>query len=1854
MADAELSLIEKVELRIALANTDDKFESSLKLYLAPLLLKFASPHSPVRTQIGKTVKYLLTRLNSTPNVKLPIDALLKQVKNPTVPNGADPTVVRSYTLLFISKGITRLSEEEKKQLLPQIIEGISKQASTISARLFNILLKLLDFKIEIKNKDDEKSFRAFLKFDENSDDEKFLIEKFYKLMLMQPVQLNAENTIPRGFSFPGLSKDDCAFFTYDAGVTFDSSTLNSYKTSILKFIEYGFDPSSSIILIIGTSDSASSVSDVSLTLLKRRQIDYEDEYLVDTLLSLFVGDLSVARPPAKLQLQEKIMNYCSQSKRAALSTQVGKLSSIGLHSDYPKLKQSTIRFIKWVTTMMATESIDREEELNFSIAAQLRSNLESERQSEVTSNYSLYSLQRRYQYEALGLLLRRAPKLDDLSYVEFLFKMLEVESADLRTSVQESLSCLTVHLEELSDKHKGELKSFLIELINSTTPRLKSESKGNLDACRYMAIKFTNCCFPFSDPEARLLNIAVQTPNDKPDTIEEAKRGLHPYWFNLIQSSNTKAYKSSNELLGFQGADRVQFPTFQSMVSCVKSVEDININSAITFTLQCLVMQAIKGKKTVIVVDQEWETRLEKAMEFDDKVNKLLVQELAKLSSPNQTLDLDGDEEMPAVDFETNSGVLDIFLDLLFSHFIATMNLDTGKDLTNLLAMCQPSTIAGSLSRIESLKQLLQRIVSEDGNLYISKMLGMLCCHEKYMNAEVIATMEELMVKQEVGSLGYIVSRLVLSKREDAIPPQFFDSLLVKIQEGLESTSSRNLRMSLISLSQLSMFGCLGPVLKLCDSVGDYNSKFLTQLIPLVKRSDERATMALSFLAISADEITAVDEPALESNESALSIYEQTLYDTHNSKQTDYLFTSGEAFAVLAAGWDAKIMDKKIDIQKSDFHPRVVRRTDHLPIILKMILKSCKQTKPALRRAGCIWLLSLVQYCGHLPDVKEKLSDIHLSFMRFLSDKDELIQESASRGLSIVYEMGDVELKDTLVHNLLLSFTDSNKTKTLISGSMDKETELFDTGVLNTGDGSVSTYKDILSLASEVGDPSLVYKFMSLAKNSALWSSRKGIAFGLGAILDKSKLDDLITNNEKLSHRLIPKLFRYRFDPSTSVSRTMNEIWSTLIVDSSKTIVANFDIILKDLLTNMGNREWRVRQASAAALQDLLRHASLEDYESKLEEIWTMSFRSMDDIKDSVRKEGNSLTRYMATTMVTRISNANSENASKSNGILQQLIPFLLGSNGLLSESEDVKTFAFDTILKISRTSSLALKPFVCEMIEQMIVLMSSIEPQVINYLTLNADKYNMKSEDIDSQRLNIVGNSPIMEAIEKLMNLLDDNLISNFVICLSNAVKKSVGLPSKVTGSKIIINLIVKNLFIIQNHGDDLLKIAVSQLKDRNETIARSYAVAIGYCVRIASLKKIQSLSKKLTTYYFDSQDNEALKKISAVTSEAISRYSNDKFQSIAAAFLPMAFIGKHDGNKEIAKLFDKEWSDSTSGGANAIKLYLKEIIDLVKANIQSTNFQIRQVIALSIIEVVDRLGDQFGHLSQYLSDLFTILLESLKGRSYAGKENLLNSLVLLSISTPEFFQEDKHADIFEKVKKLVLVEAKRKNKEYAKYSLKSLGKFLGTFPDDELYDEYLALVDHAIAPKVEKTGSDMDVDSSSSDEEEENQNKKLKDAKYEEYKTSVVENLVIALNVKEPSEKLAEYILKTIQLFFDEGAAKSHTYKTQLCAINSLTLLINKLTMLDSAPLQGLIKEKIFETWQVIDKNCTSSESLQNVIIGFIRLTKLMTVKLFDNDVDRKNTCVGRLVELQEQKMNSVIGTEIQKALEDIRLLE
>ena len=296
----ELELVNNVDLRFALAASDQELESTMNQLLPPLLLKFASPDTAVRQAVFKVVQNLFPRITAAPALQLPVNALLRQIKAPNVAPGTDSSSVRLYSLLFLSKGIERLSPESLVMLVPEIVRGISGFPATAAARMFAVLVKLLKvWKAPKRGSVEFDVMSVTLGFDKCPADERYLADKAAKFLLLVPTSAPAV--------LPGLSISDAAFFTKDAGVSYAVALdLSAAKLRVLEFLKAGFSDQNLVLpLLVASVDSLSVISDASETWFRKLTIDLDDHDLVATLVGLYLGTNA---PAAKPTLQDKILS----------------------------------------------------------------------------------------------------------------------------------------------------------------------------------------------------------------------------------------------------------------------------------------------------------------------------------------------------------------------------------------------------------------------------------------------------------------------------------------------------------------------------------------------------------------------------------------------------------------------------------------------------------------------------------------------------------------------------------------------------------------------------------------------------------------------------------------------------------------------------------------------------------------------------------------------------------------------------------------------------------------------------------------------------------------------------------------------------------------------------------------------------------------------------------------------------------------------------------------------------------------------------------------------------------------------------------------------------------------------------------------------------------------------------------------------------------------------------------------------------------------------------------------------------------------------------------------------------------
>jgi len=571
----------------------------------------------------------------------------------------------------------------------------------------------------------------------------------------------------------------------------------------------------------------------------------------------------------------------------------------------------------------------------------------------------------------------------------------------------------------------------------------------------------------------------------------------------------------------------------------------------------------------------------------------------------------------------------------------------------------------------------------------------------------------------------------------------------------------------------------------------------------------------------------------------------------------------------------------------------------------------------------------------------------------------------------------------------------------------------------------------------------LVYKFMSLASNAATWSTRAAFGrFGLSSILSESEIDP----------KLYPKLYRYRFDPNPNVQRSMNDIWSALVKDSSSTINLYFEEILADLLKSILGKEWRTRQASCAAIADLVQGREFDKYEKHLQEIWHVAFKVLDDIKGSVRQAALSLSMVLTNILVRQVEAGTSSKHAQT--MLKEVLPFLLSGQGMESSAKEVRNFATITVLKLIKSGGKALLPFVSELVEQLLGLLSMIEPEEINYIYQRAAQYNLTEAKIDSARSDAVAQSPLMEGIERCLDLLDEPTMKDFAPRLENAVKTSLGMPSKIGCAAVLLSLATRHSFVFRPYADMFLRITEKTVLDRNNAVSAAYARSAGYLSRLGSDGALLRLASYSRGLYFDAED-ETRRQVAAEITYAVSKFATDRFNALASEFLPFVFFAKHDFNDHVKEEFEKTWSENV-GGSRAVLLYSKEINGISVERLDSAKWTIKHTAALTIADVVQSSGSEIS--GPNAAAIWPALEKALALKTFDGKEKVLEAFVKFTNSGKSLWSTE--SSIAAQMKKIAVREAKRNNEVYRPHAFNSLGEYSEARTDIDMFEEVCGII--------------------------------------------------------------------------------------------------------------------------------------------------------------------------------------------------
>ncbi|XP_064476674.1 proteasome adapter and scaffold protein ECM29-like [Ornithodoros turicata] len=1633
MAEAqdELVLVERVFLRIAAADTDEQLQNALARFLPPVLLKLSSPQDGVRKKVMELLVHVNKRLKTRPQVQLPMDALLVQYEDP-----AATSFVINFAVIYIKMGYPRLEVSRRVELLPVLLNCIrGKPQQHQDSLLLMALLTLPHVKIP----QDPEQCVHLLGLSDKPQAAKMLSEIILDLLflpygmtlqtaLAKPAQVTPEggaaSDAPRQAP-AGLS--ELAVKRLLGETQFSPEELEKTKLGAVRFVASGVYPVSSILphLLVASADTRHSVASAAEMELKRvnGSVDWNDSQLISRLFNIYLGTLvpkdekSTVRPehrrsPANTRIRLKFFPYFLKSRQAATQFPGAMLVTFGTiygqTDTNPKLKSMGLQFVHMMCHHNTQEQMK-------AVAKVLIQGMVRITQDEEEPDAKLRALA----YVAIGKLGSRVPQLvtGDLSYLYRLYEGLTKEHGDARLAVQEALSLVAPAFTNV-DEATGNL---LVSLIGSSIESIDPMARQT--AVHYAATVFQ----PTHIPSKFLLLLAAG--DAKEDIRREAVKALHPQQMEGAKAADIyPSFPAVMEYVSEKATSRMSSNT----TAYVKGGVRLPFNppqfiEVLRYLRCCLCTSA--GIPTLDVRDTG-------SLQDQSPLVSAYIRKLTEESSPAPRL---------------YCSMLERFLPCL-------SDASALYALLELAALIPNEVAPGLTGRMNTVKNLLASS-KEDLREHAAQLYALILTYTSddttfLRSVEGLRTDAGLknpeLQQGSILALGYALGRKLYTNNSSLGDPKMREavtgacSLFVR---HLKDTQGALMPASCTALGEVSRHGALPLPPGARDNDNDKGSSesevtkmaVVTAVANILKnnklpaKSREKAAQTLGYLCLG--------DKGFPHTRAVLDVL---LGITFEAADVEVHFTVGEAICSALLGpaspqaRDFWTVSEKDFVAPSDYSPPM-EPMDWL--VNEILEKFVRNPKPAVRQAACIWILSLLKRCSRYGPVLSRLKLIQTSLLNLLADRSDLTQSIASKGLSLLYEMSNEEDRKELVSLLLETLTTGRKANITVT----EDTRLFDEGTLGstpTG-GGLTTYKELCSLATDLNQPDLMYKFMHLANHHAMWNSKKGAAFGFGSIAEKA--------GEQLSEHLgeiVPKLYRYQYDPNPGIRASFTSIWGALVKEPQKTVDKYLREILQDLIQNLTSNEWRVRESSCLALSDLLRGRRLNDILQFLPTLWETLFRVRDDIKESVRNAADGALKTLSKACVKLCDVSSGKSGEQAVAVI---LPCLV-QTGLTNQVSEVREISLSTVVKISKSAGLLLRPHLPLLFVALLDALSELEPQVFSYLSVRTSAEN--KDKLDAARVAACRSSPMMETINHCVQYVDEGVLQDLVPRLVDQMKSSIGLGTKAGCSHLVISLTHQAPIQLQPHVGKLLGAFVHGLNDKNATVRKSYATAIGNLTKVAKPSSVEKLMGKMQTWYME-KDDDTVRWAVAHTMQAVARYAPDVVRDHAAVILPLSFFAMHatvlePGAESPAALWEDIWNEFTIGYESGLKLYLAEVVALIQQGLDSGSWGIKRQAGETACKLGAKLGPALG-TTPHMRPLLDALLASLSGRTWTGKESILKAISAICkecISCTVVAEQGEDANarraFLDKIAEALLRECRKENPVYREEAIQAIAPVL------------------------------------------------------------------------------------------------------------------------------------------------------------------------------------------------------------------
>lgn len=755
------------------------------------------------------------------------------------------------------------------------------------------------------------------------------------------------------------------------------------------------------------------------------------------------------------------------------------------------------------------------------------------------------------------------------------------------------------------------------------------------------------------------------------------------------------------------------------------------------------------------------------------------------------------------------------------------------------------------------------------------------------------------------------------------------------------------------------------------------------------------------------------------------------------------------------------------------------------------LVKAVPEVNVCSRQAVALWLLAVVKACATRKPVLEKRKILQMAFTNLLSEDNELVQDVASRGLGLIFSISSESDQSELSNMLLDQLSEGNRGRV---NKVNDDTVLFEEGILGkapTG-GNLSTYKELCSLASDLNQPEMLYSFMQLANHNANWNTKLGAAFGLKSISGVAKV-----KMQPYLSKIVPRLFRYKYDPTPKIQNSMISIWDSVVIDNKETMDLYYWEILEDVTTNLTHPEWRTRIACCLAIRDLIKGPSglrlrstdpskgstaekVERMdvdgsvpEPEMRRLWEQLYRVMDDFHEGTREAAEGTAKLVSKLCVISVSCDHGKNGLS---LSSSILPFLL-ETGVTHLVPEIRRLSLLTVSEMIDSSGQLIQPHLSELIPCLLKATGEVDTTRFARLSTAHSGHMEMQEAIDMSRAEVAKSHFTMETLIKCIKYIDYETLEKTTPAVLDLIKTSVILGTKIATAHFVCLISAHLSKDMKPLVGKYLSASLTALSDRNTVVRKYYATAIGHLIGNAKETTVVSLFKKLNTLYFEDQAGKSRSVV--LTLNAINKKHADIIKDYASTIMPLIFFAKHEeiteDNKPTVEMWQELWND-VSFGDSMLQLYLNDIVAVLESSLNNQSWLLKAQAGSSIRTIAKRLQTSLKEEDRIR--LTELVLANISGRTFSGKERLVEALAALS-------SKSSSKDLSNRLIEAVLRESRKEEEIYKTKVLKCLGDVLETLDEENRFEDVYNLVWDLLDKKTISSKDDEPGTSGSMNEE-------------------------------------------------------------------------------------------------------------------------------------------------------------------------